>query len=181
MAEENQARTSAPDATSTPGPHRTGLRPARRRPSFRRSRWPRQVFPPQESVQVLHREDRCDSLPRCPAAARICGRARQDRAAAAHRRLHHAPAPADPRHQAGPEHRPAAVCHAALSGFGIGGAVSGHGGTWLAAASHLADQGSGRSNSGTAIIPVPRTILGSKSEPTEKSRGAGVPASLSSR
>jgi hypothetical protein len=41
--------------------------------------------------------------------------------------LHHAPAPFDPRHQAGPEHCPAAVCYQALSlgalnfgGFGKG-------------------------------------------------------------
>ena len=65
--------------------------------------------------EVLHREDRCDPLPRCPSAARVCGRARQDRAPAAHRCMHHAPAPPDPRHQAGQEHRPAAVCNAALS------------------------------------------------------------------
>ncbi len=45
----------------------------------------------------------------------VCGRARQDCAAAADRCLHHAPAPSDPRHQAGPEHRAAAVCHQALN------------------------------------------------------------------
>ena len=118
MPEENQARTpaaadapQAPQASSGPGPARV---PRARRPARRRSRRPRQVLPPQEGVQVLHREDRCDSLPRRAAAAGVCGRARQDRAAAAHRRLHHAPAPPDPRHQAGPQHRPAAVCHAAL-------------------------------------------------------------------
>jgi hypothetical protein len=56
--------------------------------------------------------------------ARLCGRARQDRAPAAHRRLHQAPAPPDPRHQAGPEYRPAAVCHAALT-IGCRSAVRG--------------------------------------------------------
>ncbi len=82
--------------------------------ALRRPRRPRQVFPPQEGLQVLHREDRRHPLPRRASAAGVCGRARQDRAPAADRRLHHAPAPPDPRHQAGPQHRPAAVCHTAL-------------------------------------------------------------------
>ena len=126
MSEETQAKApeagAAPPHGSVRGRDRSGLgsgprrRPARRSgggpPAARRTR---QVLPPQEGVQVLHREDRRDSLPRREAAARVCGRARQDCAAAAHRRLHHAPAPSDPRHQAGPEHRPAAVCHAALN------------------------------------------------------------------
>ena len=85
-----------------------------RRTALRRSRRTGKVLPPQEGLQVLHREDRRDSLSRRPAAARVCGRARQDCAPASDGRLHHAPAPPDPRHQAGPEHRPAALCHAAL-------------------------------------------------------------------
>ncbi len=106
---------SGPSSGSGPGP-RSGGRPRRTwRPALRRTRRTRQVLPPQEGLQVLHREDRRDPLPRRTAAAGVCGRARQDRAPAAHRRLHHAPAPPDPRHQAGPEHRPAAVCHAALN------------------------------------------------------------------
>ena len=63
------------------------------------------------------------SAPRCAPSARLCGRARQDRTPAAHWRLHHAPAPSDSRHQAGPEHRPAAVCYAALT-FGCRSAGS---------------------------------------------------------
>ena len=90
------------------------------RPSIRRARRTRQVLPPQEGMQVLHREDRRHSLSRCAAVAGLCGRARQDRAAASDRRLHHAPAPPDPRHQAGPEHRPAAVCHKALEATVLG-------------------------------------------------------------
>jgi ribosomal protein S6 len=107
-------RVPAPAGPGSDGP-RTGGRPRwTGRTALRRTRRTRQVLPPQKGLQVLHREDRRDSLPRCAAAARICGRARQDRAPAAHRRLHQASAPPDPRHQAGPEYRPAAVCHAAL-------------------------------------------------------------------
>ena len=104
-----QDRVPAPVPAPAGGPRRS------RRTSPGRSRRTGQVFSPQEGLQVLHGEDRRDPLSRRTAAARVCGRARQDRAPAAHRRLHHAPAPPDPRYQAGPEHRPAAVCHAALS------------------------------------------------------------------
>ena len=85
------------------------------RTSLRRSRRTRQVLSPQEGLQVLHREDRRDSVPRCPSAARLCRRARQDCAPPPDRRLHQAPAPPDTRHQAGTEYRAAALCHAPLN------------------------------------------------------------------
>ena len=114
MADETQGK--APEA-GAPAPQSGGPRggpgPAADRAdgtSRRRSRRPRQVLSPQEGVQVLHREDRRHSLSRCSSAARVCGRARQDRAPPFDRRVHHAPAPANPRHQAGPEHCPAAIC-----------------------------------------------------------------------
>ena len=61
---------------SGPAP-RTGGRPAGG-PGGRPSGGPGgrgKFFPPQEGLQALHREDRCHPLPRCPSAARLCGRA----------------------------------------------------------------------------------------------------------
>ncbi len=94
-----------------------GGRRSPRRSSRRRSRRTRQVLPPQEGLQVLHREDRRHPLSGCPSAAGICGRARQDCAASFDWCMHHAPAPPDARHQAGPQHRPAAVCDAPLKRY----------------------------------------------------------------
>ena len=114
MAEETQGKapeTSAPAAAPQTGGPRIWSSPGR---TPRRPRRTRQVFPPQKGLQVLHREDRCDSLPRRAPAAGLRGRARQDCAPPSDRRMHHAPAPPHPRHQAGPQHRPAAVCHQAL-------------------------------------------------------------------
>ncbi len=130
MSEETQAKApAASDAPQTPqAPSerlqfrfepwfepRSEFRPPRRRTARRRSRRARQIFPPQEGVQVLHREDRRDSLPRREAAGAVRSRARQDCAAAADRRLHHASAPPHPRHQAGTQYCAAAICNQALN------------------------------------------------------------------
>ena len=71
-------------------------------------RWP-QVFPAQESLQVLRRENRRHQLQGRAACWPVCGRKRQDRAAPPDRRVYAAPAASVRGHQAGAQHRPAAV------------------------------------------------------------------------
>lgn len=73
-----------------------------------------QVFPPQKSLQILCREDRCNPLPGCTAIAAIRSRAWQNCSAAADRRLHEASALARTGHQTGTKHRASAVCRALL-------------------------------------------------------------------
>jgi len=122
MSDENQVKApeapAAPAAQSGP-PSRCARRTGRsswRTP--RRPRWTRrsrQILPSQESLQVLHREDRRHPLSGCTSVARLCGRTRQDRAPSPHRRLHHASAAPHPCHQAGTQYRPASFCNQALT------------------------------------------------------------------
>ena len=63
---------------------RRSRRPPRRRP---------QVFPPQESLQVLRREDRAINYKDVRLLGAVRGGERQDRAAPSDRRVHAAPAP----------------------------------------------------------------------------------------
>ena len=127
MSEETQAKAPAaadapptPQASSGPGPGsgsgpssgprgagRPGGGPGGRGKFFRRKK----------VCKFCTEKIDGDSLPRRKAAAGICGRARQDCAAAVDRCLHYASAPFDPRHQAGTEHRAAAVCNQALERF----------------------------------------------------------------
>ena len=71
-------------------------------------RWP-QIFPPQEGLQILRRKDRVHQLQGRSPARRLRRRERQDRSPAPDRRVHAAPAPSVVGHQAGAQHRPAAV------------------------------------------------------------------------
>ena len=77
--------------------------------------WTRKVLPPQEGVQVLHREDRRDSLQ----DVRLLQQFVAERGKIVPRRLtgvcttHQRRLIA--RHQAGAQHRAAAVCHPALN------------------------------------------------------------------
>ena len=98
-----------------PGPRaRTRVSGPGGRPAWRTPQRPRrrrtQVLSPQEGLQVLCREDRRHPLSRCTPAAAVCRRAGQDSAPAPYRRLHHPSAGAGACHQAGAQHRFAAVC-----------------------------------------------------------------------
>ena len=118
MADETSSTTAS---GGTDREAAIGRAPARRRSSAiwrRRTRTRRtsprgrrrtEIFPAQESLQVLHRENRRHQLQGLPAARAVRGRKRQDRAAALDGRLRTAPAPAVVGHQAGPQHRTAAV------------------------------------------------------------------------
>src|SRR5208283_4539193 len=75
-------------------------------------RWARrwtQVFPAQEGLQVLRREDRGGQLQGCAPAGAVRRGKRQDHSAAPDRRVHAAPAASVAGDQAGEEHRFAAV------------------------------------------------------------------------
>ena len=124
MADE----TKAPEQAATPserppvGRAKAGRRSSaiwRRRArsgrtSTRRRRGRTQILPAQESLQVLRREDRRHQLQGLPAARAVCGRERQDCAAALDGRVRAAPAPAVVGYQTGAQHRAAAVCRTSV-------------------------------------------------------------------
>ncbi len=68
-----------------------------------------EILPPQEGLQVLRREDRRHQLQGRPVAVRICVRGWEDRASPPDRGVHTAPTALGRRHQAGAQHRAAAV------------------------------------------------------------------------
>ena len=76
------------------------------------------VFPAQEGVPLLRREDRRHQLQGREDAARLRGGAGQDRSAPHLGRVRAAPAAADRRHQEGAQHRAAAVRGAVLRAGG---------------------------------------------------------------
>ena len=114
MADETRATASeSSSGGDRPGSRRTAsvsvrVDRGRRSRGWRRGRT--QVFPPQEGLQVLRRENRGHQLQGRSSAGAVRGGERKNRAPASDRRVHAAPATLVFGDQAGAQYRVAAVC-----------------------------------------------------------------------